>query len=177
MRGISDAISIGVRKDDPTLGVKVEVKIKGIHTATDTEISRFREAYPIGTRPRRAEPARRPDVRRKNCSDRDGERADRAAQHLDRQPDLKEPPEAAPLLPRRVAITVLDDDLVDRQVDEELQQARHAEDERKAGEVVLRQLTGRDDRGREAENRGAVDPESRRRTTPEEARGHLTGRV
>ena len=126
---------------------------------------------------RRAETSGRPDVRREHGGDRDREGADGAAQHLDRQPDLEETPKAGPLLPCGVPVAVLDDHLVDRQVDEQLQQARDAEDEGESRKVVLRQLAGGDNRGSEAENRRPVDPESRRRTTPEEARGHLTGRV
>ena len=49
------AISIGVREDDPTAGVKVKLpKSDGIPTWTDDDIVRFELAYPIGTKPRLA---------------------------------------------------------------------------------------------------------------------------
>jgi hypothetical protein len=49
------AISIGVRQDDPTAGVRVKMpKSDGFHTWTDEEIAAFKSSYPIGTRPRLA---------------------------------------------------------------------------------------------------------------------------
>jgi integrase len=49
------AISIGVREDDPTAGVKVRLpKSDGIRTWTEEEIARFEAAYPIDTKPRLA---------------------------------------------------------------------------------------------------------------------------
>jgi integrase len=49
------AISIGVREDDPTAGVRVRLpKSAGIRTWTDAEILRFEQHYPIGTKPRLA---------------------------------------------------------------------------------------------------------------------------
>ena len=52
---ITYAISIGVRHDDPTTGVRVKLpKSDGFHTWTEDEIAAFEAAYPIGTKPRLA---------------------------------------------------------------------------------------------------------------------------
>jgi integrase len=49
------AVSICVREDDPTAGVRVKVpKSDGIRTWTEQEIACFETAYPIGTKPRLA---------------------------------------------------------------------------------------------------------------------------
>src|SRR5262245_29431310 len=49
------AISIGVRQDDPTAGVRVKVpKSDGFRTWTEEDIAAFEAAYPIGTKPRLA---------------------------------------------------------------------------------------------------------------------------
>jgi integrase len=49
------AISIGVREDDPTAGVRVKLpKSDGIPTWGEEEIARFEAAYAIGTKPRLA---------------------------------------------------------------------------------------------------------------------------
>jgi integrase len=49
------AVSIGVRQDDPTAGVRVKLpKSDGHRTWTEEDIARFEAAYPIGTKPRLA---------------------------------------------------------------------------------------------------------------------------
>jgi integrase len=49
------AISIGVRQDDPTAGVRVKLpKSDGHRTWTEEDIARFEAAYPIATKPRLA---------------------------------------------------------------------------------------------------------------------------
>jgi integrase len=49
------AISIGVREDDPTAGVRVKMpKSDGYRTWTEEDITRFEAAYPIGTKQRLA---------------------------------------------------------------------------------------------------------------------------
>jgi integrase len=52
---IQYAISIGIREDDPTAGVRVKIpKSDGFHSWTDEEIATFEAAYPLGTKPRLA---------------------------------------------------------------------------------------------------------------------------
>jgi integrase len=52
---IAYAISIGVRQDDPTAGVRVKLpKSDGFRTWTEVDISAFEAAYPVGTKPRLA---------------------------------------------------------------------------------------------------------------------------
>src|SRR5262249_39649679 len=49
------AISIGVRQDDPTAGVRLKMpKSDGFRTWTEEDIAAFETAYPIGTKPRLA---------------------------------------------------------------------------------------------------------------------------
>jgi integrase len=49
------AVSIGMREDDPTMGVRVKVpKSDGHRTWSEEDIARFEAAYPIGTKPRLA---------------------------------------------------------------------------------------------------------------------------
>ena len=52
---IAYAIQIGVRKDDPTIGVRVKLpKTDGFRTWTGDDIAAFEAAYPVGTKPRLA---------------------------------------------------------------------------------------------------------------------------
>jgi len=52
---VTYAISVGMRTDDCTAGIKVKLrKSDGIRTWTEDEIARFEAAYPIGTKPRLA---------------------------------------------------------------------------------------------------------------------------
>ena len=103
----------------------------------------------------------------------DGERADHAADQLHPQAEPEQPLEAAPVAARGVPVPVLDDDLVDRQVEEELQEPGDREDEGEAGEVSIRQLACRDNRGENAEEDGTVDPDGGRDTPPEDTEAHL----
>jgi integrase len=49
------AIDAGMRKDDPTIGIKkVKARSEGFHTWTEDEIAAFEAAWPIGTRARLA---------------------------------------------------------------------------------------------------------------------------
>src|SRR5262249_15850430 len=49
------AISIGIREDDPTSGVRVKVPHSdGHHTWAEEEIAAFQATYPVGSRPRLA---------------------------------------------------------------------------------------------------------------------------
>src|SRR5262249_20336840 len=116
---------------------------------------------------RALEAARLPDQRSEECGDDDGERACGAADELDEHADAEQPVKTPPVLAVRVSVAVLDHHLVDRQVDERLQQRRRAEDERKAREVLLRELAGGDDGGEEAEQGRAVDAERRRAAAKE----------
>ena len=52
---VAYAISIGIRHDDPTAGVRVKLpKSDGFRTWTEDDIAAFETAYPIGTKPRLA---------------------------------------------------------------------------------------------------------------------------
>jgi integrase len=49
------AVAIGLREDDPTVGVKpLKIKTDGFHSWTEDEISRFERTHPIGSRARLA---------------------------------------------------------------------------------------------------------------------------
>jgi integrase len=49
------AIEIGIRADDPTIGIKrVRLRTEGFHTWTEQDIGAFEAAHPIGTRARLA---------------------------------------------------------------------------------------------------------------------------
>lgn len=49
------ALGIGVRQDDPTAGVRVKMPHSdGYHSWTEEEITTFRDAYPVGSKPRLA---------------------------------------------------------------------------------------------------------------------------
>ena len=46
------ALSIGVRKDDPTTGVRVKMpSSEGFRTWTEDDVARFERAYPLGSKP------------------------------------------------------------------------------------------------------------------------------
>ena len=64
----------------------------------------------------------------------DHERRHRAAAPLDHQADAKEPAQAPPLLGRHVAEPVLDDRLLDRRVEEQLQESGDGESQREDAE-------------------------------------------
>lgn len=53
---MAHAVAIGIRRDDPTQGVKaIKSKSKqGFHTWTEAEIAQFEASHPIGTKPRLA---------------------------------------------------------------------------------------------------------------------------
>ena len=114
-----------------------------------------------------------PDPGREQGRENDRERADHTAEQLHPQAEPEQPLEAAPVAARGVPVPVLDDDLVDRQVEEELQEPGDREDEGEAGEVGIRQLACRDNRGENAEEDGTVDPDGGRDTPPEDTEAHL----
>jgi integrase len=52
---VRHAIKLGIRQDDPTIGIRVKMpKTDGFKTWTEDEIAAFEAAYPIGTKPRLA---------------------------------------------------------------------------------------------------------------------------
>jgi len=52
---VRHAIELGVRQNDPTIGIRVKMpKTDGFRTWTEDEISAFEAVYPIGTKPRLA---------------------------------------------------------------------------------------------------------------------------
>jgi len=52
---VQHAIKLGIRQDDPTIGVRVKMpKTDGFRTWTEDEIAAFEAAYPIGTKARLA---------------------------------------------------------------------------------------------------------------------------
>ena len=52
---VTYAISIGIRQDDPTAGVRVKLpKSDGFHTWTEDEIASYRTVYAVGSKPRMA---------------------------------------------------------------------------------------------------------------------------
>jgi integrase len=52
---VRHAIELGVRQDDPTIGIRVKMpKTDGFRTWTEDDIAAFEAAYPIGTKPRLA---------------------------------------------------------------------------------------------------------------------------
>jgi integrase len=52
---LAHCVVAGLRKDDPTLGVKnIKIRSDGIHTWTESEITTYRAIHPIGSRPRLA---------------------------------------------------------------------------------------------------------------------------
>jgi len=49
------AIDEGMRRDDPTIGVKgIRIKSEGFHTWSESEIAQFEDKHPVGTRARLA---------------------------------------------------------------------------------------------------------------------------
>jgi integrase len=52
---VRHAIKLGIRQDDPTIGIRVKMpKTEGFRTWTEDEIAAFEAEYPIGTKPRLA---------------------------------------------------------------------------------------------------------------------------
>ena len=91
---------------------------------------------------------------------------------LDAERAREQAAKSSPVLPRHVAKAELDQRLLDRQVEQALEEPGGGENERVAAERVPGEQMGGDDGAEEAEGCGGVDPGGGCRTAPEEPRAH-----
>ncbi len=96
---------------------------------------------------------------------------------LEREREPDQPVKAAPVLARGVAEAVLDECLVARQLEQELEEGRDADDDPEPPCAGGTEHAKDDERAEDAERGGAVDPERGRRTAPEKPGAHLGPRV
>src|SRR5262249_20855210 len=99
-----------------------------------------------------------------------------AARELEPERDLEDAPQPAPALRLDVAEPVLHERVLDRQVEEDLEERRGGEHRREAGVVGDSEPAGRDHGREKAEERRGVDPERRRRASPEDSGAHRAPR-
>ncbi len=94
------------------------------------------------------------------------------ADELEAERDLEQAAEPPPALRLRVAEAELDERLLDRQVEELLEEDRGRVDGGELRVVVEAELAGRDDRCEEAEPGRNVGPDRRRRASPDDSGAH-----
>ena len=113
-----------------------------------------------------------PDLPRERRQHDQRERPEKAADQLEGERDLEDPAQPAPAARLGVAEAVLDERLLDGQVEQQLQEGRRGDDRGEARVVPGAELPGRHDRGEESERGRNVDPEHRRRASPEDTGAH-----
>src|SRR5262249_61751433 len=93
-----------------------------------------------------------------------------------RERDLEDPAQPSPALRLGVAKAVLHERLLDGQVEQQLHEGGRRDDRGEARVVARAQLAGRDHSREEPECGRDVDPEHRRRTSPEDSGAHRAPR-
>jgi hypothetical protein len=140
-------------------------------------LRRLHERDRRGDEHRHEHAARAPDVLREGREHDEGHAGEQAADQLEAEREPEEPPQPAPPLGLRVAEPVLDQRLLDREVEEHLEERRRREHGRELRVVVDPELARRDNGREEPEPRRRVDPERRRRASPEGTGAHRCVRV
>jgi hypothetical protein len=132
----------------------------------------LREREERGDQQRRRQPALVQERVGGGCEREQQARREQAARELERDRALEQAPQPAPVLPRRVAEAELDERLLDRQVEQALEEGRGGQHEGVTAEGLRRENVERDDGSEEAERCRGVRPGRGGRTAPEEPRAH-----